>query len=450
MAEDKCFMDIGFLKHNKNTCIDEILRLMGKFGCSNEERKALDDELCVWLADVWAKKTNSSIITYHRINGKIVEHPDEEDKKAAFFIIAMTNFFDKTPFQASRQEIYAGFYSSSCMEQAVIDIQDEKKKFFRWNGVLFSADKEQLIRELKLHVASITLQEFALMTSYDLSEKKRTYNQAIRDLANMSYPEDWSFKGRNDYSILKNYLEYTFMKLYSESKIFPCINGGKYFNTGLFTPDYKKIYAVFKRNPNGDERMFFEGFFSEDKVARFGIKSRDDDRADYFTQPAMLIFNPSLPIDLETNREHINVERFDRWLEGVSPADAQALRSMNEEKRRDTLYECIDRAKCEIQANYKAAVPHYYINKRVASEGKIQLLIPLRFRNRDQAFIALVLDVITDDKITEDGSRISVPVSYKASTCLTLDQAYKNARLIVRPSVEWLKPQDIAPMTHEE
>ena len=460
MPKEKSFRNICFLKHNNNICLSEIMRLLGKSGCSDTETQTLDDELCGWLDDIWSKKTTSRVLTFYYINGSSVDAPDDEDEKAAFFIVSLKNFFAKKTtvqvLKGSRQEIYAGFYSSSGNEQSIepeeetqsSDQDNETIPYFRWTGVLFNVDKEKLVDELKLHVASITLQEFALLTSYDANAQKRTYDQAIKDLAHMCRaphnPEEWSFKGNNDYAILKNYLTYTFMKLYSEGKIYGCNNAGKYFNTGLFTPDYKKIYAVFKPNPrNDDKRMFFEGFFCEDQVARFGIKSRDDDRADYFTQPAMLIFNPSLPLDLESNIKHISVERLDRWIEGVSPEDAKKIKNMNEEQRKELLVKCIERAKREIQANYKAVVPHYYISKRVASDGKIQLLIPLRLRDRDPAFVALVLDIITDEKITQDGSRISVPVSYKANTCLTLDMAYKNARLIVRPGVDWLKPQNI-------
>ena len=38
------------------------------------------------------------------------------------------------------------------------------------------------------------------------------YNKRMEELANLAIPEKWSFGECNDYSILKNYLKYTFLK----------------------------------------------------------------------------------------------------------------------------------------------------------------------------------------------------------------------------------------------
>ena len=71
--------------------------------------------------------------------------------------------------------------------------------------------------------------------------------------------------------------------------------------------------------------------------------------------------------------------------------------------------------------NYKIAVPQFYNNK-------FQLLLPLNLTvgspNPDLALVAQKLNNKT----------------YTARTCLTLRMAYNNARLIVRPQSNWLKP----------
>lgn len=68
-------------------------------------------------------------------------------------------------------------------------------------------------------------------------------------------------------------------------------------------------------------------------------------------------------------------------------------------------------------ANYTLAVPQFY-------GGRIQLLLPLCLTG-DKPELALTIQ-------REDGF-------YAARTCLTLDIAYNNARLICRPETSWIK-----------
>lgn len=56
---------------------------------------------------------------------------------------------------------------------------------------------------------------------------------------------------------------------------------------------------------------------------------------------------------------------------------------------------------------------------------QIQLLLPLCLTSKTDADLALVV---------ERGNNV-----YRASTCLTLDMAINNARLIAKPDDEWLK-----------
>ena len=77
----------------------------------------------------------------------------------------------------------------------------------------------------------------------------------------------------------------------------------------------------------------------------------------------------------------------------------------------------IDTMKKRVSANYKLAVPQYY-------DGKIQLLLPL----------CLLSDTIPDVAITVTKTE----TCYQGHTCLTLDMAYNNARLIAKPESNWL------------
>ena len=60
--------------------------------------------------------------------------------------------------------------------------------------------------------------------------------------------------------------------------------------------------------------------------------------------------------------------------------------------------------------------------------GKIQLLAPLYLTNPNNPDLALVLS-LSDDKTV-----------YYGHTCLTIEMAYNNARLIARPDSYWLQP----------
>ena len=79
------------------------------------------------------------------------------------------------------------------------------------------------------------------------------YNKRIKDLAGMALDEIWSFPEdqNNTYSILKNYMKYTFYKLQEENKIVEtqdyCV-----FNTGLFTKYYEPICVYGEKSPNPD------------------------------------------------------------------------------------------------------------------------------------------------------------------------------------------------------
>lgn len=183
--------------------------------------------------------------------------------------------------------------------------------------------REDLARELRENVASRQLKDFAVIYPYD---------ERIKQLASlcMDNQNEWSFNRKDDYFILKNYLNYTFMKLDVEEKIFDCLDGRKYFNTGLFAKGYRKIYAVFEPNKNGNERMFLTGFFTEDNIAKFGIRTSLDDRANYFTEPRRIIFNPSLEIDINLN--HIVGERFGRCRKAYHRKKASCSKTRNNAK----------------------------------------------------------------------------------------------------------------------
>jgi len=133
--------------------------------------------------------------------------------------------------------------------------------------------------------------------------------------------------------------------------------------------------------------------------------------ADYFDKPELLIFNPKC--ELIPDIDHIIGDNISRFPTHLRYADDAELRRQ--------LIGAIDEVKNKVRINYKTAIPQYYA-------GIIQLLLPLCLTggspNPDLALVVQKLNETT----------------YTARTCLTLKMAYTNARLIVKPQSEWLKP----------
>ena len=222
-------------------------------------------------------------------------------------------------------------------------------------------------------------------------------------------PEKWSFGNQHDNVILKNYIEHTFLKLEEEKGI---LKKDKYalFNTGLYTEYYEAIYSYFEKNKNtGKQEWYFSGFFTSYQLGCMNIEERPG-RANYFQDPAALVFDTNCNILPQYSHIFGDAENFLRIPEAI-----------RENPNKRLLFDgAVKHAKDMIDANYKTAVPQYY-------KGRIQLLIPICLINEKIPDLALVVSK------SEKGNY------YLGHTCLTLDMAYNNARLIARPDSAWLK-----------
>lgn len=235
----------------------------------------------------------------------------------------------------------------------------------------------------------------------------KDYNKNISDLATMALPETWTYKSDEDNLILKKYLSKTYERLLEENKI--AISDKFYaFNTGLYTCNYESIYLLAEKstNPNLQKEWVFKEFCTEYEFDSTDILVLPE-RADYFSDPSLLIFDWHYPVRVQYG--HI----------------------LDDERNKSRLPQCIAESKMKLKtftgvidtsikkviANYKLAVPQYH-------DGKIQLLIPLFFEDENKPELALV--------ITKKNGY------YQGHTCLTLDMAYNNARLIAKPESNWL------------
>lgn len=232
-------------------------------------------------------------------------------------------------------------------------------------------------------------------------------NQKFSSLASMA-PENWSVSGKNDNSVLKNYLKYTYKKLEEEGKI---IKEAKFsiFNTGLFDEYYEPIYAYSEPNAAGGTQPYYlKSFSTPYDLGAKGISERPE-RANYFEKPELLVFDAKCQINVQYKHILSDPTNQDRI-----PDEIKTLKNIQY-----IFSGAIDVMKKKVMANYKIAVPQYF-------NGQIQLLLPLCLVDPDKTDLALV--------VTKNSSGSY----YQGHTCLTLEMAYNNARLIAKPESNWL------------
>lgn len=227
---------------------------------------------------------------------------------------------------------------------------------------------------------------------------KVNWNNHTEQLALLAAQETWSNETYPNNGILANYLIHTYEKLKSEKNIISNNNYGL-FNTGLFTKYYEPIYAYAT-----DQNTI--SFITDYELGNIGIKERPE-RANYFVQPDLLLFDWHYQINVQY--KHILDDSNNRQR---IPNDI--LESGNVVTVLDG---AINTMKKRVSANYKLAIPQYF--------GKqVQLLLPLCLRTDNQPDLALA--------VTRKNGY------YQGHTCLTLDMAYNNARLIAKPESNWL------------
>ena len=235
----------------------------------------------------------------------------------------------------------------------------------------------------------------------------------LKDLADIAEEEDWSYQHTPTdhlYPILFNFIRYTYRRIAEEQKIIVS-DDGQYscFNTGLVTAIQEPIFASFETNRREEAQpWFFKGWVRRGQweLNRF---PELPDIALYFDDPSCLVLDTRK--ELRVNVEHIIQTNRERVPEPYRSFDSYALQNL--------LQGAITSARQRVRRSYKTAIPQYY-------KGKVQLLLPLCFDNPQKADLALVVE--------------RHQTFYRATTCLTLDMAYNNARQLARPDRDWLQP----------
>ena len=244
----------------------------------------------------------------------------------------------------------------------------------------------------------------------------------LEALATLAEPEPWHFDGskeeQDSLPILRSYIFHTFRRL-SEMEDGIRLSKDKMraaTNTGLVTRNQEEIFALFrKNNKTGRQEWKLSGFRKASNweiTDHFGSKLPP--LADYFEDPSVLLYDRRC--DLIINYDHVmeNIDRFPKELQG-NPYMARQLLTSAEGNTKKRVYR-----------NYKTAIPQFYRDNR--GYGGVQLLLPICLTDPAKADLALVVE------------KSDISPVYRASTILTLEMAYKNARLLTRPDNEWLRP----------
>lgn len=111
------------------------------------------------------------------------------------------------------------------------------------------------------------LKEWVYLGNYEFF-MNRLQMLATNDLM----PEKWSYAGKNDYGILRNYLYFTFEKLWKERDLASDDVKQNYiymdeknacFNTGLYDKSWQPIYFYCIKNPfDGFQPWRFTAFYN--------------------------------------------------------------------------------------------------------------------------------------------------------------------------------------------
>lgn len=240
------------------------------------------------------------------------------------------------------------------------------------------------------------------------------FDDIFDKLSKIIETEDWDYQfTETQYKkpILVNYLKYTYKRVAEEKKIALSLDG-QYacFNTGLVTEHQEPVYALFEANKKINTNPWVFKEWSRKGERTLNNFPELPEIAHYFDDPTCLVFDARK--ELRVNIEHI--------IEGT-PRERfpEPYKSMDDYALQTVIRGAIDNAKERVRRSYKTAIPHFY-------EGEVQLLLPLCLNNPKRADLALVIE------------RHST--FYRAATCLSLDMAYTDARLLAKPDKDWLQP----------
>lgn len=304
-----------------------------------------------------------------------------------------------------------------------------------------------------------------------------TWHEFLSTLADLALDEPWDFSdagldaNTRRFDILHNYIRYTFYRLTLEDKVgFSSDEDFAVFNTGLVDKHYEDIYACFEpSDPDKPEQARYPWAFSGFCTAGTGRLGKRLVRelsplpqpASYLERKEDLLFDLDrevvcdvhhivvdnvhrLPVnflrdELASSQECLGIlAGIDELSDGARGDRFERLRAVIEGDTRlfnrlsTSINAAIDVAKRQVRWNYKTAVPAYY-----PRTNSMNLLLPLILTDSPTPDVALVVE------LQKSGN-------YQGQTIVTMAQAYRDARLLCRPYIDWLSPASIIDAADEE
>lgn len=252
------------------------------------------------------------------------------------------------------------------------------------------------------------------------------------DLADMAYPEGWQYKNPRfdsaypEMEILLKYLRAVYRKHaldYNEAsdeymEDLSVFVDGKFicFHTGLYTRDYRAIYALFRKGDPRDRSKLcgFIDFILEDDAWLEALEVKPD----YPVFPAAA-FADAFYLDWPVDTAFRQIAQ-----------DREMLAYLPEPLREeDTLRRGFQRALSRARRNAEQ-IP-YYAAPLVYNE-RVQYALPLHMTEGDRPDMAVVLVPLEN-------------LSYRAHHLLLPEMVYNNARLLGFVQAGWLQDMVIQP-----
>jgi len=247
--------------------------------------------------------------------------------------------------------------------------------------------------------------------------------EQLYELAQMAAPEPWRYiqpeyeTQNNETPILERYINQVFRKQAVEynyaqpecaDSFFYIRNEFSCFHTGLYTPQYRGIYMCFDRNKKRDtlKKWYFRGF-ADESSERLRYVQPLPQRPVFSARQSMTIYDPEW--EIRVNTDHIlgdvgNIARLPASLRGAWNLPL-------------LLESAVELARRKARLDWNLAVPQVF-------QSRVQYLLPIHLTRMDKPDLAMALSIM-------DGY-------YVGHTCLTLQMAYQNARLLARPTAGWL------------
>lgn len=248
--------------------------------------------------------------------------------------------------------------------------------------------------------------------------------EQLETLKKAALPEAWTFrKPQYTYKnqttpILERYIQHVFRrqafhynlaKGKGQAEKYLFMDGeSACFHTGLFNQRYKAIYGVFTQNrkPESTFQWYFQGFVDEMSPFMMQVEPLPQ-KPTYDMALCSAQYNQGW--NIRVNVEHILSDSEN--LERIPPKIRKA-------KNLPLLLEtAVEYARRKAAVDYTMVVPQLYRNR-------VQFLLPICLTHMEKADMAMALS-------TMEGY-------YLGHTCLTLEMAYLNARMLGKPAAPWL------------